>query len=137
MIYHIYKTDCNKSSRVLMQSRWDSAFSFIHLSSNAYTEPHLKLEWKNLFSVAFRMGEKDCMVFHAQSSLPYLLLAFLVKNIFFLKGRYVYDIHDYHELSPKTKILSREFFRYIVFFVFEYIIFKFKKIPIFNIAFIP
>ena len=112
-----------------MQSRWDSTFSFIHLSSSGYAEPHLKLGWKNFFGTVFRMGEKDCMVFHAQSSLPYLLFGLLVKKIFFLKGRYVYDIHDYHELSSKIKILSRDFFRYIVFFIFEYAVFKFKRIP--------
>lgn len=111
-----------------MQSRWDREFSFIHLSSSGYAAPHSKFGWTNLFVAVFRMDKNDCIVFHSQSSLPYLSLAFLVKKIFFLKGRYIYDIHDFHELNPEVKILSKEYLRYIVFIILEYIVFKSKGI---------
>ncbi len=111
-----------------MQSRWDKQFSFIHLSSSGYKRPHLKLNWKSLINVAFRMDEKDSMVFHAQSALPYLVFAFFIKKIFFLKGKYVYDIHDFHELNPKAKIFTKEYVRHIVFFALEMMVFKFNEI---------
>lgn len=129
MIYHFYKTNCNKASRVLMQCRWDDEFSFIHIDPNGDGGSSLKFGCTTLLQKIFKLANGDAIVFHSQSSLPYLLLAFLFKKIFFLKGRYVYDIHDLHEQNSNSQILSRDFLRYWIFLFFEYLSFKINEIP--------
>lgn len=65
-------------------------------------------------------------IFHAQSSLHYLIFALII-NCFFRNKRliFIYDIHDFHEFPNSTKARLRHvkaIVRYVFFYVLEYII---------------
>lgn len=103
--YHIYKTDCTGASRVMLQSGWENGQSvFIHRAKPGRVPTEVPEMPFALGSVlgAMKAARPDddppCFVFHAQSSLPLLLLAYLLRGFF--GGRdaiFVYDIHDLHE----------------------------------------
>lgn len=115
-VYHIYKTDCFRASRVMLQAGWDSVSNFLHLGriGTINTESgkidSRKLSILNLIKsmLSGRSREGRVLVFHAQSSLPYLILARFVA-LFLGRGRIfiVYDIHDLHEKSQYTNWWDR------------------------------
>ncbi len=132
MIYHVYKTDCYKASRVMMQSNWTVNNTFIHRSLS-YKGLSVRLGFFNIFKVAIGLSKEDVLVFHAQSSLPYLLFCKFVCILFFKNSSLVYDMHDLHELGNERSIYSRV--RYFILLWLEYIVFKIdsiKKITVSN-----
>ena len=49
MIYHIYKTDCSRASRVLMPQRWEKKSIIIHLPKDKDYTKNIELGFFNLF----------------------------------------------------------------------------------------
>lgn len=102
--WHIYKADCFGASRVQLQATWDKNAAFIHLHKPGSRQQKQResrtLSFVNLTRLILdRKREPDrVLVFHAQSSLPYLVFT---KSLLRLIGdsttRLVYDIHDLHE----------------------------------------
>ena len=111
-----------------MQSRWDKEFSFIHISSEKNNSNNLEFGWITLLKVIFRIKNADVVIFHAQSALPYLAIAFLLKKVFNLQGRYVYDIHDLHEHSPEVNGSIKSFLRFYLFLTLEYFLLNVDQI---------
>lgn len=108
-IYHIYKADCFRASRVMLQVSWDGMSNFLHLGKVGEVKTKFgcvdskKLSFWNLIkSILPDRGGSDgkVLVFHAQSSLPYLIITRFV-SLFLRRGKVsiVYDIHDLHEKS--------------------------------------
>ena len=125
MIYHVYKTDCYKASRVIMQSEWVKENYYIHRSS-LYDDSSVKLSFFNIINIILSVKSKDAVVFHAQSSLPYLLLSIIINYILFKNSVFIYDIHDLHEYDKKSSLYSK--FRYFFLFCIELIVFKMVKV---------
>lgn len=96
--YHIAKFDCFKSSRLEMQSKWEEESIYVHLSEKE-RKSSIQLTISVLRSVIKQSKDSDTFVFHAQSSLIYLILGkiFFGLNI----SRTVYDIHDLN-VTPKA-----------------------------------
>jgi len=111
-----------------MQSRWDGGCKYIHLTSSDNYQHDVRLSFKNLFMICRNLNKNDVIVFHAQSSLPYLIFASIAKKMLNFGGRYVYDIHDLHEYTKTISKDGRAIFRHIVLLVFEAIVFKIKNI---------
>lgn len=125
MIYHVYKTDCYMASRVMMQSGWVANNYYIH-KAKFYNNLSSKLGFFSLFKVVLGLNEDDVLVFHAQSSLPYLLFSKLICFLFFKKNILIYDIHDLHEHSNYRSVYAK--FRYHVLLWFEFFACKIKSI---------
>lgn len=125
MIYHVYKTDCYMASRVMMQSGWVANNYYIH-KAKFYNNLSSKLGFFSLFKVVLGLNEDDVLIFHAQSSLPYLLFSKLICFLFFKKNILIYDIHDLHEHSNYRSVYAK--FRYHVLLWFEFFACKIKSI---------
>jgi len=112
--YHIYKTNCVGSSRVMLQSGWEDGRSvFIHQvkPGRPGPVPELPYELGSILGVmkASGGGEPPRFVFHAQSSLPLLLMSYLLRRFF--GGRdaiFAYDIHDLHEGGEPYRTLGEK-----------------------------
>lgn len=101
--YHVAKFDCFKSSRVTMQAKWDVETKYIHRSSRkaSFAFP---LEWKTLkFSIKDSSPE-DRFIFHAQSSIIYLIVAKLFLGLKF--GQCIFDIHDLNVIPRRWDYLK-------------------------------
>ena len=87
-----------------MQADWDKKSVFIHKCS---TSGEKKIPEKELSFIAIKnlisLKTPTALVFHAQSSLPYLIF-FKLLNKIYKKNNFnvVYDIHDLHEDSDKS-----------------------------------
>jgi hypothetical protein len=87
-----------------MQSRWDEGSVYIHRPSdetthreNGVVSSELALNFVAIWRV-MRARSPRRLVFHAQSSLPYLLFARMAKRLLGRDGvTLVYDMHDLHE----------------------------------------
>ncbi len=133
-VFHIYKTNCYGSSRLELETSWDEKFSLLHLpalpTSDHIRSPgnhNARLSYANLMRVVFSCARhRECisMVFHAQSSLPYLFFALILLRLFDCTTHVAiaYDIHDFHE-KPTGNISRIAFFvslaRYCFLFVLE------------------
>lgn len=84
-IYHIYKGDHNKSSRIITQCA-------LVQSDILSTSTVRKLNLVNLKKI---LNKNDIYIFHCQSSLVYLLFALFFISIHQIR----YDIHDYNEYN--------------------------------------
>lgn len=132
MTYHVYKADCYQASRVLMQSSWDIESIFIHRPRVVIKNYDQYLNFKNIVKLAVKNKKNSVIVFHAQSSLPYLII-FLLTTIIFRQNKFsiTYDIHDLHENSKESdfiKVVRYEIGRYYILKLFEKIVFKVKSI---------
>lgn len=117
--YHFYKTDCFKASRLVMQAQSDASPIFVHrVSQHIGTQhphgpiPSLKLSYWSLLTIIHsnRTAGATC-IFHAQSSLPYLIIGVVLRS--FLRANQitmVYDMHDLHEVKWLGSIWHK--FRY-------------------------
>jgi hypothetical protein len=113
--YHVYKTNCFQSSRVMLQSTWDKKSVFLH--PRGPQEPHqahanlssCSLRAATLLRLLLRTKTSDgAFIFHAQSSLPYLLCSYVVLWIMGKRRmKLVYDIHDLNELPAASGIYAR------------------------------
>lgn len=119
--YHVYKADCFCTSRLYMESKWDKFPVFIHRPSTASRSSwqdeseieSLRLTAVALIKLIYRMSIHHVMIFHAQPSLPYLLLSRLAAVIFNKKDIViVYDMHDLHEHERHDGVIN--FIRYSV-----------------------
>lgn len=121
--YHVAKFDCFKSSRLNMQSKWDEESVFVHLSTSNQ-ENSYSLSVRQIKQLLKWSQREDKFVFHAQSSLPYLLyfMFFGLVN----RKKAVYDIHD---LNVIPKGLSYMKLRALTMYVLEYFTLNFFKIP--------
>ena len=128
MIYHFYKADCYRASRVLMQSRWDGDSIFIHKSKNDDYKKNIRFGFLPLLRLIRSATKDDAFVFHAQSALPYLLFFYLCKKITGGKMQIVYDIHDLHEWESGYKVFAKSGLRYFVLGLFERFIFELAEI---------
>lgn len=113
--YHVYKTDCLGASRVMLQSDWEGRRSgFVHLcrpGRPAGPQPELPYGLKSILQL-FRAASPQqqlCLVFHAQSSLPLLFAAYLLRWIYGVSQyvTFVYDIHDLHQHEPYRSTIER------------------------------
>src|SRR3546814_2944131 len=114
MTIHVYKTDGLGASRVMLQSEWEGTRSaFVHIAATGRA-PGLLPEFPyGLIGLcralaAARAGPAPTIVFHAQSSLPLLCLAYLLRR--WLPDRraaFVYDIHDLHDHEPYHSLFGR------------------------------
>lgn len=128
MIYHFYKADCFRASRVLMQNRWEEASILIHKSNNDTYEINKPFGVRHLLKTTINSKRGDVMICHAQSALPYLILGAVVKLMTRRKIKFVYDIHDLHEKEVNSASLSKTHIRYIVLSFLETLAFKIKSI---------
>lgn len=122
-----------------MQTKWDAKSIFFHpLHSkpkivdkfNGISEKRLSLF--SLFKKIIGEKENAKFVFHAQSSLPYLIPVFLFSVLLNSKNHtFVYDVHDLHERSNFKKVLDKiryDIIRYRILGLMEWFVFKFKKV---------
>ena len=128
MIYHFYKADCYRASRVLMQSRWDGDSVFIHKSQNDNYKHNKKFSLVSVLNVMQKSSRDDVIVFHAQSSLPYLLVSYVFKKITGRKISLIYDIHDLHEWESSYRIIARSGLRFFILGFLEKIVFSIEEI---------
>jgi hypothetical protein len=128
--FHVYKIDCFKASRLVLQGAWDSNPVFLHKTDlvgiiPAGTNGDNLIDSRRLgILLLFRLLLADqvengrTFVFHAQATLPYLLLSRVV--LFLLKRKettLVYDMHDLHEKLPVKGIwryIRYNFIRYYI-----------------------
>jgi len=108
---HVYRGDARTSSRIQMQMAWVGA-QIIDRRSRCFL--------RELVSYLTRGGA--VVVFHGQSTLPYLLLAASLRFLSLSDCRLVYDMHDLHELPLRASFRGR--LRYHVFALMEYLICK-------------
>lgn len=111
-----------------MQSRWDEKSVFVHDSKSDDYSVNIKLSLLALLKLLRRALEIDVIVFHAQSSLPYLLISYLYIKLVGKKILFIYDIHDLHEWDLSFKLISRPALRYCVLGFFEWIVFSIEEI---------
>lgn len=103
-----------------MQSRWAGDYIFVHKSSTDDYRKNKKIGFIVLLKLSWATSKNDAFVFHAQSSLPYLLFFYVCAKIMRSKARIVYDIHDLHEWLPSYRILSRSGFRFFILQMLEH-----------------
>lgn len=143
--YHFYKWDCFASSRLLLQASWDYKSTFVHLPNRKTLRPtiapaidEIKLSIVSLIKIAFTRRTNLVAIFHAQSSLPYLIL---FRSIVFISRKknisLVYDMHDYLEYEPMSGLYSRIRFgllRYRLLAILEFLCARDKSIKIITVS---
>lgn len=111
---HVYKTDCFGASRVMLQSEWEGERSaFVHQALPGRVPGPVPEFSYGLLGIcralaAGRAGPAPTIVFHAQSSLPLMFFAYLLR--YWLPDRraaFVYDIHDLHDHEPYQSLFER------------------------------
>lgn len=128
MIYHFYKADCYRASRVLMQKNWDGQCKFIHTSARNENPEDCRLSLASVAKEIKNSTSRDVMIFHAQSGLPYLLFAKLVSVLYKKKPLFIYDIHDLHEKNETSPQSIRSNLRYAVLGLLEFLVFRLPSI---------
>lgn len=126
--FHVYKANCYKSSRVMLQAKWDEQSFFVHnvdLNNNSKLIPEKSLCYKNIYGLLNdqRYGEKQCWVIHAQSGLVYMWYIFFLR-LFKRKNavNIVYDIHDLLEFNGSQLSGLK-----LLYSVFRYKVFEFME----------
>jgi hypothetical protein len=120
--YHVAKFDCLKSSRLAMQSNWDIEAIYIHKSNNKFDNSyHLSI---SVLSKAIKSSKpSDKFIFHAQSSLIYLIFCCLFLQL--EMSKVVYDIHD---LNTFPKRIGYSLFRSWIMCIQELIVLRLFKV---------
>lgn len=126
--YHIYKTDCTKASRLLLQKSWDEECIFVHRGND---EGSIWLSLKSILRLCMKSSINDNYVFHAQSSLPYLLI-FIMAGLFMFRVRpVIYDVHDLHE---KDGAGMKALIRYVILGIMERLVFKLPYVSVITVS---
>lgn len=110
-IFHVYKGDALSSSRIKMQLSW---------LPGAILDRSEQLLMLSVFRVLRK--KRGVMVFHGQSTLPYLFVSYIFS---FLKGSqfsFVYDMHDLNERPLRGTL--RSILRYWAFYFLEFLLVK-------------
>lgn len=110
-VVHVYRGDAAASSRIQMQLGW--------CGGDVIDEKVVGF-LRRVVEIFF--GSKRALVFHGQSTLPYLILAILFRFVFRREWRIVYDMHDLNE--PPLKRSVRAVLRYRLFYFLEYLVSK-------------
>ena len=106
---HIYRGDSETSSRIKLQLAWRPGTVIDHAQHSLF------LALMNAFS-----SRPSAIVFHGQSTLPYLLFSVFIRLLSRGSFKVVYDMHDLNE-RPLTPSF-RSMLRYRVFYGCEYIV---------------
>jgi hypothetical protein len=122
--YHVANFDCHKSSRILSQSSWDLNSIFVHRTLNSDGEKNIKLSFLNVLKIYKELGSSDRIIFHAQSSLIFLIFIYFFR--FKIPTKVFYDIHDLVEVPKKFSYLK---IRAILMYVFEFLVLNVFRIP--------
>ena len=125
-----------------MQTQWDTFSSFVH-KVDVDTVSHGTIEEFNLSFFGFMKAleaakcQASRLVFHAQGSLPFLIITLLL-DCFRSKGFVItYDIHDLHEKSREKGVyrtIRYSFFRYYLLLFAEYIVCKHKAVSTITVS---
>lgn len=105
-----------------MQSGWANPVHYIHRPTSSLDINDEKLSLHSITKIAFKSKDQDAFIFHAQSSLPYLLTFYLITRAIIRKPKIVYDIHDLHEkeyFSDILKYIRYRLFRYRILHLME------------------
>lgn len=121
--YHVAKFDCFKSSRINMQSKWDEKSVFIHLSTSDQ-ENSFGLSIRQIMKLVKASHPRDKFVFHAQSSLIYLIICKMFGA--FSRERVIYDIHDLNVIRAGLDYMK---LRGIALHFLEFMTLKVMRIP--------
>ncbi|MGA6826575.1 glycosyltransferase [Nitrospira sp. NS4] len=115
-VLHVCKFRAAGASRVQMQLKWDRGSVMDVDSEPPARQQRYPLSYRSLFAL-LRKRHFSAVVFHMQSSVPYILFALMVR--FLLRSRvvFVYDIHDLNEWPSAAAAYMR--FRFCVFWVLE------------------
>ena len=115
-----------------MESAWDNSSYYLHkidrydYKGSTDKECNLSLlEFCNMLKAV--KGRRSRLVFHAQGSLPYLILALFVNWLHPLKWTIIYDVHDLHEKNIEHSIYRKirySFIRYYILLFAEYLVFQ-------------
>lgn len=115
-VLHVCKFRAAGASRVQMQLEWDHG-SVMDLDSELSTaQTHFSLSCRTLLAL-LRKQRFSAIVFHMQSSVPYLLLALAARFLTGTRVVLVYDIHDLNEWPAAGPAYMR--FRFCSFWVLE------------------
>jgi len=144
-VYHIYKANCYNSSRVMLQTEWDFESILVHQvvpKKSSYGDSgfhEVNLGFLNLLRIVFCLRSQSAtFVFHAQSSLPFLLFVRLLSFFLDINGlRIVYDIHDYHERKKESglyRMLRYYWFRYLIIRCLESLVLNDKRVRVITVS---
>ncbi len=139
---HIFKSNCFMSTRIMMQSEWDQNCNFLHRKNNPNYHENTNDKKLSLFSIiSFLLREKKentLLIFHCQSSLPYLMISFIAKKLMNMSSlSLIYDIHDLHEYDRNEKGLIANLkakIRYQVFRILERSLVKKNDINVMTVS---
>lgn len=110
-VFHVYRGDASSSSRIKMQLSWVPGSVFDKAESS-------------LMLSLLRVLRKSpgVMVFHGQSTLPYLLISWIFIRLTSRRFSFVYDMHDLNEKPIRGGL--RSVLRYQVFYFLEFLLVK-------------
>lgn len=114
-VLHVCKFEAKRASRVVIEQAWDSGLIMDTSSNNDY-----KLSYRSLF-LLIKSGTFDSIVFHMQSSLPFLLWSYLIRKVTRSNMQIIYDIHDLN--YRPNRLVSYMGFRFLVLSFMETIAF--------------
>jgi len=103
-VLHVCKFSAAGASRVLMQLSWDHG-AVMDVDSEV-SAGHPPLSYRTLFAL-IKTGHLSAIVFHMQSSVPYLLFALAARSLLRSQVSLVYDIHDLNEWKKAGTVYSR------------------------------
>lgn len=117
-VYHIYKTNCHKSSRIYMQTQWAKKNYYLHKDINKNKNNEETLNHYNHLRVLYNKNKKS-LIYHAQSSLIYLIVAIILNKT--KKNKVIYDMHDLLEYNMNEAKYYKKL-RYMILSMLENIV---------------
>jgi hypothetical protein len=105
-----------------MQSAWDKSSFYIHLSDKSQ-DNSLNLTFPQLLRISRASSDKDKFIFHAQSSLVYLVTLKLLGVL--SRDQIIYDIHDLNVIQEKLNYMR---LRGISMHILEFVTLKIMRI---------
>ena len=121
--FHVAKFNCYSSSRVMMQSRWDNKSFFIQSNKYPGYENIIFLNYRNVLMIANSLGPKDNIIFHSQSSLPFLIFVILFSKT--NTKQLLYDIHDLNVIKNEWNYSK---IRGFIMHALEYFVLKIMRV---------
>lgn len=124
---HVCRFPAANASRLKMQLDWLDA----RVMDNSGDAGTIWLGYGALFRLLSRR-ECDLLIFHMQSSLPYLFFALLVASLVGSACRFVYDIHDLNELPRQGRLYLK--LRYGAFVFLEFLVFRLSRVGLMTVS---